>query len=616
MALISKSAMVRSSLALVRSLHGAESLSKRSLTDPHGGSLTILATIKDLVKMFKQKKIQADKEEMADRHQHEMLSQARRYNIDMMNKAKEEKGAASAELTEELASLGTDLQETTAAMEADENFLDDLTTKCATKASDCDSRSKTRTSELTAIASALEMLKGDVSKMYGSTDLGLVTKRAPKVHKAAPVKASKDALRAAMRDVAKEEKAAGGHWQWIPDHVATLVASSAPAAAPPASAAPAADDAAKEDDADAAKDDDAGDDDLDSVVGFLQLKVERMPAAARKKVIAFLSGRASALKSVALSTLLLKLRDAPSPFAKVKTMIEELIKKLEADSQSEQSQKEWCDRETQNAESERDEAQVDMDKLNAELTEEGALKVSLMDEIVTLSEQIADLQKALNEETVLREEEKIQNNMTVEESQAGLDAVTNAISFLEDFYNPSSFLQTKQAPINPAEGYQRVVSANAGSDGKTVDDMAPEDGGVSGDYGGKTDASKGILGLLEVIKKDFERSIATTTDEEAAADSAYTKFKTDTETDMSDKGDLKGDKESAKTTAELDIKDAEADLKKETELHNSSVAELEKLKPLCVETGMTWKERTARREQELASLKQALELLDSTKFTF
>merc|ERR1719316_574225 len=432
--MISKNAVVRSGLALARSLEGKKAPTAHS-SDPHEGSLTILATIKDLVKTFKQKKIQADKEEMADRHQHEMLSQARRYNIDMMNKAKEEKGAASAELTEELASLGTDLQETTAAMEADENFLDDLTTKCQTKASDWDSRSKTRTSELTAIASALEMLKGDVSKMYGSTDLGLVTKRAPKVHKAAPVKASKDALRAAMRDVAKEEKAAGGHWQWIPDHVAAQT-SARRASAPPASAAPAADDAAKDDDADAAKDDDAGDDDLDSVVGFLQLKVERMPAAARKKVIAFLSGRASALKSAALSTLLLKLRDAPSPFAKVKTMIEELIKKLEADAQSEQSQKEWCDKETKNAEDERDEAQNEMDKLNAKLTEKGALTVSLMDEITTLSEQISDLQKALNEETVLREEEKLQNNMTVEESQAGLDAVTNAISFLEDFYSP------------------------------------------------------------------------------------------------------------------------------------------------------------------------------------
>merc|ERR1719387_1714851 len=173
--------------------------------------------------------------------------------------------------------------------------------------------------------------------------------------------------------------------------------------------------------------------------------------------------------------------------------------------------------------------------LNADLTEKGALTVSLMDEITTLSEQISELQKALNEETVLREEEKLQNNMTVEESQAGLDAVTNAISFLEDFYNPPDekrFLQTDQKPINAAEGYERYVAENAGSDGKTVDDMAPDDGGVSGDYGGKTEASKGILGMLEVIKKDFERAIATTTDEEADADSAYTTFKTDTETDM------------------------------------------------------------------------------------
>merc|ERR1719316_2002915 len=225
-------------------------------------------------------------------------------------------------------------------------------------------------------------------------------------------------------------------------------------------------------------------------------------------------------------------------------MIEELIKKLEADAQSEQSQKEWCDQETANAEAERDEAQNEMEKLNAKLTEKGALEVSLMDEITTLSGQIADLQKALNEETVLREEEKLQNNLTVEEAQAGLDAVTNAINFLDDFYNSEEsggkeLLQTKQKPINAAEGYERYVAENAGSDGKTVDDMAPDDGGVSGEYGGKTEESKGILGMLAVIKKDFERTIADTTDEEAAADSDYTKFKTDTEQDMLDKGDLR-----------------------------------------------------------------------------
>merc|ERR1719201_1392511 len=188
MALIRKNAVVRSSVLLEKSLNGGKSEAKRALEDPHAyteheGSLVILSTLKDLLKTFKGKKIQYDKEEMADRHQHEMLSQARRYNIQMMEKAKGEKGAASAELTEELATLGTDLQNTQAAMEADGNFLDDLTTKCATKASDWDSRSQTRTSELTAISSALEMLKGDVSKMYGSTGLELVAKKHPKPRK-------------------------------------------------------------------------------------------------------------------------------------------------------------------------------------------------------------------------------------------------------------------------------------------------------------------------------------------------------------------------------------------------------------------------------------------------
>merc|ERR1719316_307097 len=201
--MISKNAVVRSGLALARSLEGKKAPTAHS-SDPHEGSLTILATLKDLVKTFKEKKIQADKEEMADRHQHEMLSQARRYNIKMMEQAKEEKGAASAELTEEIAQLGTDLQNTQAAMAADENFLEDLTSKCQTKASDWDSRSQTRTAELTAIANALEMLKGDVSKMYGSTGLELVTKKPPKLQKARPVTASKDALRGAMREVAKE----------------------------------------------------------------------------------------------------------------------------------------------------------------------------------------------------------------------------------------------------------------------------------------------------------------------------------------------------------------------------------------------------------------------------
>ena len=70
-------------------------------------------------------------------------------------------------------------------------------------------------------------------------------------------------------------------------------------------------------------DDDAEDDFERQVVSFLQVALERPEtAAARKKVIGFLSRQATKIDSVVLSTLLVKLKEAPSPFAKVKQMIQ------------------------------------------------------------------------------------------------------------------------------------------------------------------------------------------------------------------------------------------------------------------------------------------------------
>ena len=51
--------------------------------------------------------------------------------------------------------------------------------------------------------------------------------------------------------------------------------------------------------------------------------------------------------------------------------------------------------------------------------------------------------------------------------------------------------------------------------------MAPDAGGVSGEYGGKTDASKSILTLMEQIQEDFANQITATTNDESAAEGAF-----------------------------------------------------------------------------------------------
>jgi chromosome segregation ATPase len=485
-----------------------------------------------------------------------MTAGARRNTITKMEKSASEKSTMIASMEEDLNSYQTDLQQTEKAHEADQNFLNDLTDKCEEKAGQWDQRSTTRTEELTTIAKCIEMLKNDVADLYSSsTGLGLVAK----VTHAASVSATPEA---------------GGHWTWVPDGVSVVERMEA---AEPAQA-----------------------------VSFLQLR----PATevARKKVMNLLSKKADALKSVALSTLLFKLRDTPSPFAKVKQMVQDLITRLESEAEAEASQKAWCDEEMAATLDMRDKAQIKIEELGALKTEKSSLMDSLAEEIMVLSQEISDLEVALKEETEIRAKDSEANKMTMADASEGKIAVEQALEFLKNFYGAGLLQET------PAEGYEKFVAEGSGADGKTVDDLAP-DAGFSGEYGGKSDASKSIIGLLEVIVEDFGRSYEQTEADEEAAQSEFEEFKADTETAISDKNDLKKTKEGEKTDAELAITEAEADLKSEQVVLQNAMDELEKLKPVCVDSGMSWEERKARREQEIESLKEALRILEETDFS-
>jgi hypothetical protein len=575
--------------------------------EPAGYSLhsaEVVTTLKGLLKTFKQKKIQADNEELHARQEYEMAAGARANQIKALNKAVTEKSEQVAALEEEINAAETEKLETENAKNADRQFLDDLAAKCEEKAKIYDQRSSTRTAELTAIAEALELLKGDVSKMYPANDLGLIRKKVA-------------VKKTDLKQKASAIKPLPGHWEFVFDQ-----APKKEVAARRVEDADSDSDESDDADYDEDSDSDSDDDEDDDSVNFLQLNRPET-AAKRKQVLNFLKKRARELKSTALTTMVVKLRDAPSPFAKVKQMIEDLITRLEDEAAAEASQKEWCDKEMSETIAARDEAQREIEAKNAFLMEKRTLVDSLAEDISVLSKEIADLQTAINKETSLREKDQANNNQTLAEAQAGLEAVENAIEVLSNFY--TNFLQTgakkthKQAPAPGTEAsgdYQRYRAAGAGADGATVDDMAPEDDLVTSDYGGKTDASKSILGLLDVIKSDFEKTLDDTQADEDKAQTAYEEFKTDAQKSIDDKSELKGTKEGEKTTAELDITQAEADLKAETTNLENELEELEKLKPVCVESGATHAERTARREQEIEALKEALKILQETDFGF
>merc|ERR1719156_116537 len=105
----------------------------------------------------------------------------------------------------------------------------------------------------------------------------------------------------------------------------------------------------------------------------------------------YLSRQAEDLKSLALSTLVLKMR--ADHFKKVRDMIKDLIGKLEADAEAEATQKGWCDEEMEKATSKRDENIGAMEGDIASITETQSTIDKLTGEVKVLEVEIADLYK-------------------------------------------------------------------------------------------------------------------------------------------------------------------------------------------------------------------------------
>merc|ERR1712113_383945 len=204
-------------------------------------------------------------------------------------------------------------------------------------------------------------------------------------------------------------------------------------------------------------------------------------------------------------------------FVKVRSIIKDIISKLASQAKAEEKQKSFCDKAMKEAISDRDDANGEIEKTNAEKTRKEAKQKTTVEEIAQLSEDIAMLKKGLMEATELRQKEEEDNKETLETAKDGKASVSLALKVLSEFYKGAGgdeFIQTAN---------KKYVPPNADREGKTVGDRAPEI--FDEKYRGDQSSSKGIIGLLEVILSDFERTIDKVTEEEKLSAEAYDKLK-------------------------------------------------------------------------------------------
>jgi peptidoglycan hydrolase CwlO-like protein len=312
-------------------------------------------------------------------------------------------------------------------------------------------------------------------------------------------------------------------------------------------------------------------------------------AMRQEQVVSLLSEEGRRLKSTALTSLAAHAKK--DPFTKVKQLIQDLVERLVAEATAEATKKGFCDTELGKARKDRAVRHADIKKLNAKLGGLEVKKAELEAELEQLSSSISKLTDDLATADADRKSEKEVNLQTLKDAREGLAAVKEAINVLKVFYKNAA-KATVLAQASPV-------------------DEDTDGAGFSGAYKGNQKQSTGIIGLLEVMKSDFERTLKVTdaTEKRSAAD--FVLFDRTAKSDIGGKETkVELDKEDLATTNAA-IEQGLLDLQTNQDLLDAAVKTIEDLKPTCIDTTMSYDERVQKREEEMAALKRALCILDT-----
>merc|ERR1719215_1501188 len=124
-------------------------------------------------------------------------------------------------------------------------------------------------------------------------------------------------------------------------------------------------------------------------------------------------------------------------------------------------------------------------------------------------------------------------------------------------------------------------------------------------------AGSGIIGLLEVCESDFTKGLTEMTAAEETAASDHESYSKQDQIDTTAKG--QDVKYKTKEAAGLDKRASElsSDLSTASDELGAVNKGLDKLKEMCVAKAEPYAEKKARRESEIAGLKEALTILES-----
>jgi len=277
------------------------------------------------------------------------------------------------------------------------------------------------------------------------------------------------------------------------------------------------------------------------------------------------------------------------PFVKVRNLITDMISKLQAEAQSEGTEKAYCDEELAKTESKKAELEGTIKKLTSKIDLAAAKSAGLKEDVKALQAELAKMSRQQAEADQIRAEEKGAYDTAKAELESGISGVQRALGVLRDYYQNSASL----------------VQSAVNSDAFMQQPAAPQGHNKAGGAGGS------IIDILEVVESDFAKNLAAEEAQEADAVSDYEKNTQENKLSTTMKSQDAKYKEKEFKSLDKSISELSGD-KETTSTEQAAVLEYDgKLKGRCIAKPESYEERKSRRTAEVEGLKEALSILES-----
>jgi hypothetical protein len=255
-------------------------------------------------------------------------------------------------------------------------------------------------------------------------------------------------------------------------------------------------------------------------------------------------------------------------FAKIKGLVTDMIAKLEKEAEEDATEAAYCAKETSETTEKKESNEAEIEKLTTKINQAKSRSAKLKSEVATLQEELASLASSQAEMDGMRAEEKATFLKNQGDLEQGINGVKLALKVLNDYYS-----------------------------------------------GKGKGSSAAILSLLEVAESDMSKDLSELTTIEKTSESEYDAQTKENELTKTTKAQDEKYKTKEYTGLDKSVTELSSDLEGVSTEQDAVLTYLAKINERCIAKAPPYEEIKARREAEIAGLKDALQILeDETAF--